>query len=165
MREDQQAGRRREITNVSVGHMWVPRGLIRSAGPLIYAIVNPVKLCRKYRLMPPLRPADVITVGAPFSIIFVLFLLVSLPLSLSSRYSSSSSRLFRRTCPSFRCIFRASISGGGAPLTTSRSFPFFLERALCAYPRPKFRTTLLSLSLSTYILRPWSRSRANPFTV
>jgi len=48
-------------TNVSVGHMWVPRGLIRSAGPLIYAIVNPVKLCHKYRLMPPLRPADVIT--------------------------------------------------------------------------------------------------------
>jgi len=41
--------------------VWVPRGLIRSAGPLIYAIVNPVKLCHKYRLMPPLRPADVIT--------------------------------------------------------------------------------------------------------
>lgn len=30
--EDQRAGRRQEITNVSVGHMWIPRGLIRLSG-------------------------------------------------------------------------------------------------------------------------------------
>lgn len=69
------------ITNVSVGHMWVPRGLICSAGSLIYAIVNPVKLCHKYRLMPPLRPADVITAKLAlhnfmFSFFFLLGILL-----------------------------------------------------------------------------------------
>lgn len=61
--------------------MWVPRGLIRSAGSLIYAIVNPVKLCHKYRLMPPLRPADVITArlalhNFTFSFFFLLGILL-----------------------------------------------------------------------------------------
>lgn len=85
---DQQAERRQGITNVSVGHMWIPRGLIRSAGPLIYAIVNPVKLCHKYRLMPPLRPADVITTGPALH----NFRSLSSP-SLFSQYSSSWSRV------------------------------------------------------------------------
>lgn len=64
-------------TNVSVGHTWVPRGLIRSTGPQIYAIVNPMKLCHKYWLMPPLRPADVITAEARSPLFLLFFLSLS----------------------------------------------------------------------------------------
>lgn len=134
---DQQAERRRRITNVSVGHMWVPRGLIRSAGSLIYAIVNPVKLCHKYRLMPPLRPADVITAElalhnfcSPFSVaLFSVFFFFTLPHS-------------RGTCPSFRCI--SCVPTATTARRLQRVFPF---SSRSAHTRPKFPITLL-LSLS-----------------
>lgn len=149
-------GRRQEITNVSVGHMWIPRGLIRSAGPLIYAIVNPVKLCHKYRLMPPLRPADVITAES----------------ALHNFRSPSSVALFsvffffasrsRGTCPSFPFPLYISCpdSSGGTAFTTriARSLLFLSTRAACTSARPKFRITL-SLSLSTYSLQ----SSGQPF--
>jgi len=121
-------------------------GLIRSTGPLIYAIVNPVKLCHKYRLMPPLRPADVITVES----------------ALHNFRSPSSVALFsvflffvsrsRGTCPSFRCIFRVPSSGGAAFTTRiARSFLFLLARAARTSARPKFRITL---SLSLFLFPP-----------
>lgn len=119
--------------------MWIPRGLIRSAGPLIYAIVNPVKLCHKYRLMPPLRPADVITAE---------------PALHNFRSSSSSVALFpvflflasrsRGTCPSFRCIFRVPTAAAAAMRRCGAArhshnahpapFPFSLD-SRCAHIR------------------------------
>lgn len=152
---DQRAGRRQGITNVSVGHVWIPRGLIRSTGPLIYAIVNPVKLCHKYRLMPPLRPADVITAEpalhnfrSPSSV------------ALSSRYSSSSSRV-----PGERVLVstvylvsrqqrrrRRRRWCGVLSAHRARPFLFLSARAARTSARPKFRITL-SLSLS-YLFPP-----------
>lgn len=131
--------------------MWVPRGLIRSAGSLIYAIVNPMKLCRKYRLMPPLRPADVITAELAlhnfcfsFSVaLFSVFFFFTLPHS-------------RETCPSFRYIFRIL-------MRSAHPFLFHLETHIRA--RPKFSITLL-LSLSIlHLFSPVVSRRANPFTV
>lgn len=130
--------------------MWIPRGLIRSAGPLIYAIVNPVKLCHKYRLMPPLRPADVITAQS------VLHSSRSLSsVALFSVFLLLASRS-RGTCPSFRCIFRvptAVAARGVHSAHRARPFFFLPARAARTSARPKFRITL-SLSLSTYSLPP-----------
>jgi len=148
-------GRRQGITNVSVGHMWIPRGLIRSAGPLIYAIVNPVKLCHKYRLMPPLRPADVITAES------ALHNFRPSSVALFSVFFFLASRS-RGTCPSFCCIFRVPTAAArryGVYNAHRVLFPFFLStRAACTSARPKFRITL-SLSLSTYSLQ----SSGQPF--
>lgn len=131
--------------------MWIPRGLIRSTGPLIYAIVNPVKLCHKYRLMPPLRPADVITAEPALHNFRSPSSVALLPVFLF--FVSRS----RGTCPSFHCISRVPTAAAAAVVRrsqrTSRApFPFSLSaRAARTSARPKFRITL-SLSLSTYSL-------------
>lgn len=87
--EDQRAGRRQGITNVSVGHVWIPRGLDPLGGA-------PDIRHRKPREIVPQVSADASIktrwcyYGAvwPLSIILVL-----LRPSLASRYSSSSSRI------------------------------------------------------------------------
>lgn len=126
----QRAGRRQGITNASVGHMWIPRGLIRSAGFLIYAIVNPVKLCHKYRLMPPLRPADVITAQSALhnSRSLSSVALFSVFLFLASRS--------RGTCPSFRCIFRVPTAVAARRSQRASRAPFlFSPGSRCAHIR------------------------------
>lgn len=130
--------------------MWVPRGLIRSAGSLIYAIVNPMKLCRKYRLMPPLRPADVITAELALHNFCFSF-------SLSSRYSSSSPYRI----PEKRVLVSAVYL---VPRCAARTLSFFhLGTQIRA--RSKFPITLL-LSLSIlHLFSPAVSRRANPFTV
>lgn len=155
-RGDQQVERRQGITNVSVGHMWIPRGLIRPAGPLIYAIVNPVKLCHKYRLMPPLRPADVITAEPALH----NFHSLSSP-SPFSQYSFYLASRSRGTCPSFRCIFRAPTVVAAATSTAraSRALSFFFSSRLALRAHPRARN-----SESPFLPIP-SRRRANPFTV
>lgn len=117
-----------------MGHMWIPRGLIRSTGPLIYAIVNPVKLCHKYRLMPPLRPADVITAEPALHNFRSPSSVALLPVFLF--FVSRS----RGTCPSFHCISRVPTAAAAAAVVrrsqrASRApFPFSLG-SRCAHIR------------------------------
>lgn len=170
---DQQAERRQGITNVSVGHMWIPRGLIRSAGPLLYAIVNPVKLCHKYRLMPPLRPADVITAEPALhnfrSLSSVAFFSVFLFLVPRSRRTCPSFRIFcvptaaaaRRSQRAHRAPFLFSLGSRCAHIRAPEipnhpfTLPFYLFPPAVELTLSRFKSITHSWEMITTVLQVW----------